>query len=246
MIQNKNITAATLNALSAVDENNIDATAENNIYPPAESIIYAPAESIIYAAAENIIYAPAESIIYAAVESIIYAAAENIIYAAVENNIYAAAENISILTAAAGAEDISVLTAAGAEDILVLAATQNDLLSCAPLATFNQPLDDRIGYSWVADNHNKHCGWTNYATWRINLECFHDNTADDVGLMRDNAEDAAQILRDWFENVVMNEYPESMVKSYCQAFVDDVNWREIAQAKVEEMIEAEECEKDSD
>ena len=256
----------TLNALSYCDENNIDATAENNIYAPVENIIYAPVESIsiltataaedisilIAAAAENIstlTATPGENISVYRSFTCVICDEDNIGYG---NNPHVQLKLsgtccdscndrvIDIVAARCEAlreqnkymkEDVDDSTwfdkicqllngeydkqddeddeddeddddgennmDTADKNTTVLTTTQDDLPSCvSPRFAFSQPLNNRIGYSWVADNHNKYCGWTNYATLRINLECFHDNTADDVG--------------------------------------------------VEEMIEAEKCEKDSD
>lgn len=69
---------------------------------------------------------------------------------------------------------------------------------------------------------NKYNGWTNYATWRINLEMFdgyepdYDMTADDYKFM------AIEILE--------ADCPqESLAFDYAMAFLDEVNWHEIAE-----------------
>lgn len=67
----------------------------------------------------------------------------------------------------------------------------------------------------------KYNGWTNYATWRINLEMFdgyeaeYEMTADDYKLM------AIELLE--------SDCPqESFAFDYAMAFLDEVNWYEIA------------------
>ena len=72
----------------------------------------------------------------------------------------------------------------------------------------------------------KYNGWTNYPTWRINLEIFdgydppEDITIDDVWCK----EYAEQIIfaDDGVDRV-------SLVASYASAFISDVNWYEIAE-----------------
>ena len=141
-----------------------------------------------------------------------------------------AGKNISVLTSTAG-EDAITFTITAGENTFMFTATagKNKSVLTAPVAE---------------DKHNtyKYCGWPNYATWLINLECFHDSPAEDLGITHDNKEDAPEILRDWFENVVMNEFPENTVKYYCQKFVDDVDWRAIAKEVVESMEDEEEYE----
>jgi hypothetical protein len=75
--------------------------------------------------------------------------------------------------------------------------------------------------------YTKYNGWTNYATWRVNLEMFdgyeHDGesmTADDYKFMAIEYLEAGGTAGIAFD--------------YAMAFIDDVNWQEIAEAhKVE-------------
>ena len=74
---------------------------------------------------------------------------------------------------------------------------------------------------------NKYNGWTNYATWRVMLELFDRHTSEDnlnadycKELAEDIVEDNAQIAQD-----------------YANAFLDEVNWYEIADAINEEESE---------
>jgi hypothetical protein len=65
------------------------------------------------------------------------------------------------------------------------------------------------------ENYN---GWTNYATWRINLEMF------------DGSEGTwcAESARDFVEDVIIDSTPEGIARDYALAFISDVNWHEIA------------------
>lgn len=83
-------------------------------------------------------------------------------------------------------------------------------------------------------------GWTNYATWRVNLEMFDDCSPEDMTGSRTRPEcaDLAAILRESAEEIleaqcVSNERAESLVFSYAMAFLDDVNWHEIARDMIE-------------
>lgn len=60
-------------------------------------------------------------------------------------------------------------------------------------------------------------GWTNYATWRINLEIF--DGLDQVW----DADEARQYVEDY-----INETSSSIARDYALAFISDVNWHEIA------------------
>ena len=78
---------------------------------------------------------------------------------------------------------------------------------------------------------NTHNGWTNYATWRINLEIFDDIDTDN---WQDEIEDGisayelGEMLQDYTEEILM-ECENELTESYALAFIDKVNWGEIAQ-----------------
>lgn len=72
----------------------------------------------------------------------------------------------------------------------------------------------------------KYNGWTNYATWRVNLEMF------------DGFEPSSEMEADDFKLMAIEllelECPvESLAFDYAMAFIDDVNWHEIAEAHKE-------------
>ena len=77
-------------------------------------------------------------------------------------------------------------------------------------------------------------GWTNYATWRINLEMFNGVDAEDMGYDKLEAYELADILKEYATEILESEFPNHkrhgtpLVLSYALAFLDDVNWREIA------------------
>jgi hypothetical protein len=67
----------------------------------------------------------------------------------------------------------------------------------------------------------KYNGWTNYATWRVALEIFdeipdawEEITADDCKV--------------YAEMIVDNGSSEGFALDYALAFLQDVNWQEIA------------------
>jgi hypothetical protein len=69
-------------------------------------------------------------------------------------------------------------------------------------------------------------GWTNYATWRVNLELF-DGTdhASDNDL---DAYDLGQTLREIAIDF-MEDTASGLALDYAEAFLSDVNWYEIAE-----------------
>ena len=62
-------------------------------------------------------------------------------------------------------------------------------------------------------------GWTNYATWRVNLELFDGS---DQFWSADSA-------RDFVEEIIIDSTPEGVARDYALAFISDVNWHEIAE-----------------
>lgn len=82
--------------------------------------------------------------------------------------------------------------------------------------------------------NNKYNGWTNYATWRVNLEIFDCFDLVDVGMEDQDECSVADFLKDYAEEAVMSSANEdSLATSYAFAFMADVNWYEIAQALME-------------
>jgi hypothetical protein len=71
-------------------------------------------------------------------------------------------------------------------------------------------------------------GWTNYATWRVNLELF------------DGSEEAwtAESAKDFAEEIIYSTTSEGVARDYALAFLSEVNWYEIAEHYNEEEAEA--------
>lgn len=76
-------------------------------------------------------------------------------------------------------------------------------------------------------------GWSNYATWRVQLEIVSDwvnyqleeRLADDEPI-------TAEFLKDYVQVVVINDaefgQEGSLAENYAMAFLDDVDWYELA------------------
>ena len=77
----------------------------------------------------------------------------------------------------------------------------------------------------------KHNGWTNYATWRVNLEII-DGIEFEVKM-------CAATIQEIIEDVVFSQYElgngSHLVEDYARAFVSEVNFYEIAQSINEEL-----------
>jgi hypothetical protein len=68
-------------------------------------------------------------------------------------------------------------------------------------------------------------GWTNYSTWRVNLEMFdgYEGTL--------SADTAREIVEEYIEG----SSTEGLARDYALAFIADVNWKEIAAHYQEEV-----------
>ncbi|NDB70096.1 MAG: hypothetical protein EB015_19245 [Methylocystaceae bacterium] len=78
-------------------------------------------------------------------------------------------------------------------------------------------------------------GWTNYATWRVNLEMFDGFDPRDYWQgAHEDAYDLGQTLKDYAEEIIVSNSSEGVARDYAFAFLDDVNWREIAQHMIDE------------
>lgn len=82
----------------------------------------------------------------------------------------------------------------------------------------------------------KYNGWTNYATWRVRLEMFDGyDGASENDL---DAYDLGQDLRSMAHDTIC-EQSEGLAQGYALAFLDEVNWYEIAAAMIEDYREEE-------
>ena len=73
-------------------------------------------------------------------------------------------------------------------------------------------------------NDKTYNGWTNYATWRVNLEMF------------DGSETywTAESAKEFVEECIESTTGEGIARDYAMAFISDVNWHEIAEHYQEE------------
>ena len=70
--------------------------------------------------------------------------------------------------------------------------------------------------------NNTYNGWTNYETWRINLELFDgDGERWSYG--------SADAMREFAELLIEESTDEGIGRDYALAFLDNVNWQEIAE-----------------
>lgn len=76
---------------------------------------------------------------------------------------------------------------------------------------------------------NTYNGWTNYATWRVNLEIFDGMNARDItGRAVPVISELKDALRELAEETIESTSGEGLARDYALAFLSDVNWWEIA------------------
>ena len=79
----------------------------------------------------------------------------------------------------------------------------------------------------------KYNGWTNYATWRVNLEIFDGMDFTDIPMLSRYCEpdthEVSQYLKEYVEEILSQDCdPSRLAHSYALAFLADVDWYEIA------------------
>ena len=86
-------------------------------------------------------------------------------------------------------------------------------------------------------------GWSNYATWRINLEVFDGITLEDMNTVEVDPYELKDYLKDYAEEIIFldshigGKTPNSLMEDYARAFLSEVNWYEIAKHMVNDYIE---------
>lgn len=76
-------------------------------------------------------------------------------------------------------------------------------------------------------------GWTNYETWRVNLELFDGFDVSDYApecIRDDDAYSLSKLLQEYAENAIDQDGTlEGLAVDYALAFLAGVNWYEIAE-----------------
>jgi len=83
-------------------------------------------------------------------------------------------------------------------------------------------------------------GWSNYATWRVQLEMFDNIPAQDFNGVDDEEPDVYQLSLDMKERAeyyIECSSEAGFARDYAMAFLSDVNWYELAEHMVADYIE---------
>jgi hypothetical protein len=93
-----------------------------------------------------------------------------------------------------------------------------------------------MGYT-INDSDNRYHGWTNYATWRVNLEVFDGFQPTEYwpDVTSWDAYDLGDFLKGHAEELIEQTSSEGLARDYALAFLSDVNWYEIAEHMLDDI-----------
>jgi hypothetical protein len=80
-------------------------------------------------------------------------------------------------------------------------------------------------------------GWTNYATWRVQLEIFDGMDLAEWNLDRFDIFELADWLKEYAGEVIEQTSTPGLARDYALAFLADVNWAELARTMHDEQEE---------
>ena len=82
-----------------------------------------------------------------------------------------------------------------------------------------------------------HNGWANYETWRVNLEIFDGMDPRDYGLDTSDSYNLGEQLKEYASDLIEQGSAEGLARDYALAFLDAVNYWEIAKHMIEDYAE---------
>lgn len=92
---------------------------------------------------------------------------------------------------------------------------------------------------------SRYNGWTNYETWRVNLEIFDVITARDLtGSRVPTISELKDAAKEYAEQLIEGNSPEGFARDFALAFLDAVEWWEIADRLASELEESNEEERE--
>jgi hypothetical protein len=83
-------------------------------------------------------------------------------------------------------------------------------------------------------------GWTNYATWRVNLEVFDGYDIEETFRRKPQVLDLMIWAEEYANELLELEAKQGLALDYARAFISEVNWHEIAKHLLEGAYEEEE------
>jgi hypothetical protein len=91
-------------------------------------------------------------------------------------------------------------------------------------------------------NDKTYNGWTNYETWRVNLEIFDGFDLEEYFQLNIKECDLSAIsdnLKEYATEILESEGTKGLTFDYAMAFLDAVNWFEIAKHLIADYAENE-------
>lgn len=83
-------------------------------------------------------------------------------------------------------------------------------------------------------------GWTNWETWKVNLELLDGLDASDLNIehyTQDEYYEAGQVIEEYVGELISMEYnTDGFVSGIVRGFMSDVNWSEIAKHFIDQWI----------
>lgn len=84
-------------------------------------------------------------------------------------------------------------------------------------------------------------GWTNWETWKVNLEILDGLDASDLNIehyTQDEYYEAGQVIEEYVGEILSMEYnTDGFVSGVVHSFLHAVNWAELAKMFIDQWIE---------
>jgi hypothetical protein len=110
-------------------------------------------------------------------------------------------------------------------------------LSCIILSMRGAPPSQLKGEMRMS-NYN---GWTNWETWKVNLELLDGLDASDLNIehyTQDEYYEAGQVIEEYVGELISMEYnTDGFVSGIVRGFLSDVNWSELAKMFIDQWVE---------
>jgi hypothetical protein len=109
-------------------------------------------------------------------------------------------------------------------------------LSCIILSMRGAPPSQLKGEMRMS-NYN---GWTNWETWKVNLELLDGMDASDLNIehyTQDEYYEAGQVIEEYVGELIAMEYQyDGFTGGIIRGFMSDVNWSELAKCFIDQWI----------
>lgn len=84
-------------------------------------------------------------------------------------------------------------------------------------------------------------GWTNWETWKVNLELLDGLDASDLNIehyTQDEYYEAGQVIEEYVQELIALEYNDGgFISGVIQGFLSEVNWSELAKMFIDQWVE---------